>query len=103
MKEAIKMIKQLKIAVTIWFLFGFSPSVWAEVADVLVNPNNSSAVVQCQNPRPEICYQIYQPVCAIIKEGESKIKRLTFSNDCMACSDQRVSGFETGSCSSVLN
>lgn len=48
----------------------------------------------CQEPRPEICYEIYSPVCAILDSQE----RVEYANDCTACADARVAGFVPGLC-----
>lgn len=48
----------------------------------------------CQEPRPEICYEIYSPVCATRDFQE----RVEYANDCTACADARVAGFVPGLC-----
>lgn len=53
-----------------------------------------SVTTQCQDPRPELCMQVYQPVCGLGATGEWQ----TYSNDCTACSDVLVVGFKNGEC-----
>jgi hypothetical protein len=55
--------------------------------------SSKAAFTACQEPRPVICYEIYAPVCAIQRTG-----MLTYANDCKACIDPAVQGFETGEC-----
>lgn len=59
--------------------------------------------VQCSMPRPEICYELYQPVCATRDNGMRCIttpcpatELATYSNDCKACADKKVMGFVSG-------
>ena len=48
----------------------------------------------CADPRPEICTQHYDPVCATREDGS----RATYSNGCMACADLHVTGYVAGAC-----
>ncbi|MGD8415697.1 MAG: hypothetical protein PVH91_01425 [Pseudomonadales bacterium] len=48
----------------------------------------------CSDPRPEICTQIYAPVCATHADGSSR----TYGNDCSACADPAVTGWLPGAC-----
>lgn len=59
--------------------------------------------VQCSAPRPEICYELYQPVCATRDNGVRCVTTpcpstdvATYSNDCKACADPAVQGFFNG-------
>ena len=59
--------------------------------------------VQCTTPRPEICYELYQPVCATRDNGVRCLTTpcpsteiATYSNDCKACADPAVQGFVSG-------
>jgi hypothetical protein len=51
-------------------------------------------LIECHEPRPVICTQIYQPVCATLKSGGSK----TFASDCTACSNQDVIAYQKEAC-----
>ena len=51
-------------------------------------------LIECSEPRPEICTQIYLPVCAVLKSGGSK----TFASDCTACSAQEVIAYRKEAC-----
>ena len=59
--------------------------------------------IRCNEPRPEICYEIHAPVCAVRKLNvQCRItpcvdtEQKTYANDCQACSDQQVIGFAQG-------
>lgn len=75
--------------------------------------HNSSAPIilsqissECQEPRPEMCIQVYEPVCALKDTGLHCVKApcdgvtewVTFSNACHACGDKSVRGFRDGEC-----
>lgn len=53
------------------------------------------APTQCTEPRPQMCPQIYQPVCGIAADATKK----TFGNGCSACADKAISGHTPGPCS----
>ncbi|PID50051.1 MAG: hypothetical protein CR991_03590 [Proteobacteria bacterium] len=60
-------------------------------------------LVECQNPRPEICYELYAPVCAVRDKGIRCIttpcpstERVTYPNDCKACADPSVVSYLPG-------
>jgi len=57
-------------------------------------PTKQQVEVECQEPRPEICTRHFKPVCGVFSEGGSK----TYSNDCTACADKSVKGFNLGQC-----
>lgn len=63
-------------------------SAWAQTA-----PPATS--VECRDPRPQICPQIYQPVCAKKRDGKSQ----TFGNGCTACANAEVVAHQPGPCS----
>lgn len=46
--------------------------------------------IYCEEPRPEICIQVYEPVCG--SNGR------TYSNWCMACRDPSVEWYTKGTC-----
>ena len=48
----------------------------------------------CTSPRPEMCTQEYNPVCATLTDGSRK----TASTGCTACSDPNVVGWTPGEC-----
>ena len=50
--------------------------------------------VTCTSPRPQMCTQEYQPVCATRSDGT----RRTYSNGCMACTDANVVSHVPGPC-----
>lgn len=60
---------------------------------------------ECQEPRPEICYEIFAPVCATrntdrrcLTQPCPQTEQVTFSNDCTACADSHVQGYSEGEC-----
>ena len=62
-------------------------------------------VVQCQEPRPEMCTQQYDPVCATLDSGVRCVttpcdstETATYSNGCMACADPAVFHYVAGAC-----
>ena len=50
---------------------------------------------QCTEPRPQMCPQIYNPVCGVTADGTKK----TYGNGCTACADKSVTGHTPGACS----
>jgi hypothetical protein len=52
------------------------------------------SMMECEEPRPQMCTMIYDPVCGATKNGIRK----TYASDCTACSDKNVTGFEKGAC-----
>jgi hypothetical protein len=51
-------------------------------------------LVQCMEPRPQICTMIYLPVCATLRDGTTR----TYASDCVACSDPNVVGYRPNQC-----
>ena len=66
---------------------------------------------RCENPRPEVCNQSYQPICADRDTGVRCIKapcpqareKVTYSNNCMACTDKKVYGYWNGACADSID
>ena len=56
--------------------------------------NQPGAATRCEDPRPEMCAQVYQPVCGSDAAG----KRSTHGNACTACSDPQVLEHMPGAC-----
>jgi hypothetical protein len=54
----------------------------------------SSDLVQCTEPRPRLCTQQYDPVCAELKDGTKQ----TYASGCVACSDANVVSYRAGAC-----
>ncbi|MEZ5537440.1 MAG: hypothetical protein R3F02_17695 [Thiolinea sp.] len=68
----------------------------------------SDSLVRCTTPRPEICYELYQPVCAVRDTGVRCVttpcpstEKITYANDCKACADPKVFGFQRGDCNAM--
>ena len=68
-------------------------------------PKESSEPVACTEPRPEVCTQIYAPVCATRDTGVRCIttpcpssEQVTKSSACNACSDPKVMSWVKGEC-----
>ena len=60
---------------------------------------------KCPEKRPEICAQMYDPVCAVRDTGIRCIKapcpsteNVTYSNGCTACSEPKVYGYRPATC-----
>lgn len=63
------------------------------------NRASSPAWQRCQEPRPVICYEAVNPVCASFSDTQDHpLPPRTFANDCKACADPRVAGFTPGAC-----
>lgn len=62
-------------------------------------------LTRCENPRPEICTQDYNPVCAT-KDNDVRClttpcpsdEKSSYSNGCSACADPKVFYHEAGAC-----
>ncbi len=48
----------------------------------------------CTDPRPEVCFMIFDPVCATHLDGGTS----TASNGCSACTDASVASYVAGEC-----
>ncbi|UOG92419.1 MAG: hypothetical protein L3K52_01475 [Candidatus Thiothrix sulfatifontis] len=67
---------------------------------------NTAALQQCREPRPEICYEVFAPVCAQLRDPLTRCVnapcpstlQATYVNDCKACADPQVQGFVPGQC-----
>ncbi len=60
---------------------------------------------ECKNPRPEVCTQQHEPVCAKRDTGIRCVttpcpseENVTITNACTACSDPKVFGYIAGAC-----
>ena len=53
-----------------------------------------SVLVSCQDPRPIACTREFQPVCAVLDNGQLS----SYDNACTACADQAVAGHYPGAC-----
>jgi hypothetical protein len=54
-------------------------------------------LTHCTGSRPEMCAQVYAPVCATV-DPELKSAWKSYSNACMACADRAVRAYRAGSC-----
>jgi len=59
----------------------------------------------CTDPRPEVCAQMYEPVCASVDTGVRCIttpcpsaELKSYPNACEACRDPNVEGYQPGEC-----
>ncbi len=57
-------------------------------------PERPGDLIDCPGARPQVCSMIYEPVCAIDKEG----KFTTYSSGCTACSHEDVIGYQQEMC-----
>lgn len=76
---------------------------------IIDDANHATNQIECTEPRPEMCTQIYQPVCGTVDTGircvttpcpSSTIK--TFGNACTACSNTKVSHYQPGECQNEI-
>lgn len=51
-------------------------------------------IVQCRDPRPEVCTMEWNPVCGVLEDGSRK----TYPTGCTACSHNEVVGWLAGEC-----
>jgi hypothetical protein len=54
----------------------------------------SPNLVQCTEPRPQMCTMEYLPVCADLRDGT----RRTYASGCVACADADVVGYRPDQC-----
>jgi hypothetical protein len=57
-------------------------------------PGSSPDVVQCLEPRPQMCTLEYLPVCADLRDGTKR----TYASGCVACSDANVVSYGSSRC-----
>ena len=57
-------------------------------------PDAAGRVVECVDPRPQMCTMDYAPVCATL----SNAARQPYPNGCAACADPEVTGYIDGPC-----
>lgn len=62
-------------------------------------------MTECATPRPQMCAQVYEPVCGAVLTGVQCIttpcpatQYQTFSNACNACADARTAAYVAGAC-----
>jgi len=67
------------------------------------NPFQGALV--CKDPRPEICTNEYEPVCANKDNGIRCVTtpcpstdKVTYANACSACADKKVFSYVPGAC-----
>jgi len=67
--------------------------------------NDTVSLMQCKDPRPEMCIGQYKPVCAIKDAGVKCMtsscllsQGITYANGCEACSDKAVVEYKLGAC-----
>jgi hypothetical protein len=51
-------------------------------------------LVQCSEPRPQVCTMEYNPVCAQLADASAS----EYSSPCNACADDSVTGYLPGAC-----
>ncbi len=66
---------------------------------------DASAVIQCEEPRPQICTREYRPVCATRFTGTQCVttpcpatEEKTYATGCTACADAKVIEYSEGAC-----
>lgn len=67
----------------------------SDADEVVAQTAAAGSFFPCREPRPEICYEVFAPVCASL--GGSGMQE-TYANDCQACADPQVSGYVAGAC-----
>jgi len=68
-------------------------------------PAVNAGMVECREPRPDMCIQEYRPVCATRDNGVRCVttpcdstENVTYSNGCTACADPSVYYFRADAC-----
>lgn len=86
-------------------LFPLSGCSRSNAQDTLATSTTANTFIACREPRPEICYEIYAPVCATRDSGIRCVttpcpsqKQVVYANDCKACADPQVKGYVAGEC-----
>ena len=82
-----------------WKMIIFLLAGFAVIGCAQTPPAQESALappdlVACEDPRPQMCTAIYDPVCALTADKSDK----TYASACMACGDANVSGHRPGAC-----
>ena len=92
-----KMILFLIITISLIFLLGCEENAKditsVDVVDEDTEEDTANKDIEqtyCDEPRPENCIQVYEPVCG--SDG------VTYSNGCVACSSKRVDWHTQGEC-----
>lgn len=57
-------------------------------------PNNEA--INANNAK--VCEREFRPVCALIKTGRERFRRLTYTSKCLACSENKVVSYTVGPC-----
>ena len=76
------------------FVAGCNNSVSTSEPDPAASAETGPTLNLCADPRPEMCTQEYNPVCATLKDGTKK----TYANGCTSCADANVTGWLPGEC-----
>ena len=68
----------------------------------------STILTECTLPRPQVCAEIYMPVCAIrdtaircVTTPCDSTEKIDYANACSACSDPEVLSYTDGRCDAV--
>lgn len=91
------LIRPLMLAASLFAMAGCNNSdtpVGNEVSEPTPSSPAAPELNLCTSPRPEMCTQEYNPVCATLADGSMK----TYSTGCTACSDANVAGWLPGEC-----
>ena len=67
----------------------------AAIGHLLKDIVPSEAMVACKDPRPQYCTMIYDPVCGLSQDKQSK----DYPSGCSACSHSNVISYRAGTCS----
>lgn len=85
-------LRILKYMILVGSLFMIGGCIWSGRSQT---PSDfSDNRIECDDIRPQVCAQNYDPVCGELSDGS----RLTYSNSCSACSDHNVFHYRPGPC-----
>src|SRR5690606_4565419 len=77
----------------------------ARAEEPTADPGETAEWLMCPEQRPEMCAQIYQPVCGLVDTGVRCVTtpcpsstQKTFGNACTACAEASVNQYRAGEC-----
>lgn len=106
MNSKSRVMKKLNNLLILFSISFFSLSCSAPVMNETKKQKiNSKVFIKCKEPRPEICTQEYNPVCATKHSGVMCVttpcpstEERNYASGCMACADPKVIKYKQGKC-----
>ncbi|WP_020558392.1 hypothetical protein [Thiofilum flexile] len=60
--------------------------------------DNFNSMASMAGAGEPMCEREFKPVCALIKTGNKRFRRLTYTSKCLACSQTKVVSYTLGPC-----